>query len=110
MEKTTGPFTTVRALPIAERRESGKMPNQPAAVPVLFMECESGEVVIHGPALAWATASLGIDSLTKIVAHVKTIARFHEFVRVFIVTDNIDVDKIDYLISAYLMWRHAGTM
>jgi hypothetical protein len=41
---------------------------------------------------------------------VETIARLYDFFRVFWHGDSLPEDHVDYLIYAYLLWRHSGTL
>jgi hypothetical protein len=80
------------------------------ALPVIFLENECGEVVVHGDALVYAQASLAAYRPASIERDVETIARLYDFFRVFWHGNSLPEDDVDYLIYAYLLWRHSGTL
>ncbi len=80
------------------------------ALPCIFLENEDGDVVLHRDALEYVKACLSAYELGTIERDVNAIARLYDFYRVFWRGDVLPDDDLDYLIYAYLAWRHSGTL
>ena len=83
---------------------------RPAALPLLFLENDSGDVVLHREAFAYAKACLAAYELGTIARDIETVRRLHDFYRVFWPVSALPEDRFDYLVYAYLAWRHCGTL
>jgi len=99
----SGPSSIVRHVPVLG--PSGSVP-----LPFLFIEGASGAVGWHREALAYAKACLAAYELSTISHDVETIGRFYDFYRVFWGAKPLPAEAIDYLVYAYLVWRHNGTV
>jgi integrase len=97
------PFAVVRALPV-------RGPEGSKRLPFLFIESIDGAVSWHREALVYANASVVAYDLASIERDVEIIGRFYDFFRVFWQRGALPEDALDYLVYAYLVWRHNGTI
>lgn len=96
------PYAVVRGLRLSDRGLS-------LSLPVLFVQAPSGEVTLNKDALLWARESIAIYAVSKIEEDVRVLGRFMNFHRVWANEPTYDTIEPDYLMYAYLTYRHAGT-
>ncbi len=79
-------------------------------LPFLFVEDEAGTVNWQREALVYARASLQAYDIPTIERDIDTIGRFCDFYIIFWNGMPLPDNEIDYLIYAYLIWRHNGNI
>lgn len=97
------PFSVVRSIRVRNRGVNQLMP-------ILFVEAHAGDVSVVREAATWAIASSSGYSPSSVEQGVRTLARFFDFYRTWSPSVSIEPREIDYLVYAYIMRRHSGTL
>lgn len=79
-------------------------------LPFLFSDSGSGEVTLNLEALEYARASLAGYDVSTIELDIRAVGRLYDFCHAFWGSKPLPDGGLEYLIYAYLIWRHHGTI
>jgi hypothetical protein len=102
-ESLGAPFSVVRTLPTVTKEGIEHLP-------FLFLDQDGDNVRWHWEALVYARSARIGYNLATVEHDLEAVGRFFDFYRVFWLKGALPEEDFDYLIYAYLVWRHRGTM
>ncbi|MFC7688701.1 hypothetical protein ACFQY5_02700 [Paeniroseomonas aquatica] len=102
-ESLSAPFSVVRTLPTITKEGIEHLP-------FLFMDQDGADSCWHLEALVYARSARAGYDLPTVEHDLEVVGRLFDFYRVFWTGATLTEDDFDYLIYAFLAWRHRGTI